>query len=184
MRHFSRLTDIVTCSLTDILASEADPKTALETIIHEMQEGQAGAKRSVTTAQASVERIERELDEHRAQASQWTAKAKEELTAGAEDAARLALIRKKEVDDVIAGLEQQHQAAQATQKHLSTMLRAIEARLAEAQRRYQQLKAGQPTTEADAHETGSLTTQPPPGDARAQQIEDELAALKKELGQG
>ncbi|MCH7685816.1 MAG: PspA/IM30 family protein, partial [Planctomycetes bacterium] len=102
MRHFNRLTDIVTCSLTEILSSAADPQAALQEIIHEMEEGVAGANRSVITAQASVERIERELEEHRSQIEQWTAKAKQELSAGSEDAARLALVRKSEVEDLVA----------------------------------------------------------------------------------
>ena len=131
MRHFNRLTDIVTCSLTEILSSAADPQAALQEIIHEMEEGQAGANRSVATAQASVDRIERELQEHRSQIEQWTAKAKQELIAGAEDAARVALVRKTEVEDVVAGLEQQQQAAITTRDHLTTMQRAIDARLAE-----------------------------------------------------
>ena len=45
MSYFSRLTDIVTCNLTELLAREADPAAALEGIIAEMQEGLAGAKR-------------------------------------------------------------------------------------------------------------------------------------------
>ncbi|MCH7988083.1 MAG: PspA/IM30 family protein [Planctomycetes bacterium] len=185
MRHFNRLTDIVTCSLTEILSSAADPQAALQEIIHEMEEGVAGANRSVTTAQASAERIERELEEHRAQIEQWTDKARQELSAGSEDAARLALMRKSEVEDVVAGLEQQQQAAITTRDHLSTMQRAVEARLAEAQRRLQQLETGQPPGEASLHmtETSDLASTATPNEARKQQIEAELDALKKELEQ-
>ncbi len=186
MRHFNRLTDIVTCSLTEILSSAADPQAALQEIIHEMEEGVAGANRSVTTAQASAERIERELEEHCSRIAQWTTKAKEELSAGAEDAARLALVRKSEVEDVVAGLEQQQQAAVTTRNHLTTMQRAVEARLAEAQRRLQELEAGQPPGESaqQVTETSDLASPVPPNEARQQQIEAELEALKKELGQG
>ncbi len=186
MRHFNRLTDIVTCSLTEILSSAADPHAALQEIIHEMEEGVAGANRSVTTAQASVERIERELEEHRSQIEQWTAKAKQELSAGAEDAARLALMRKSEVEDVVAGLEQQQQAAVTTRNHLTTMQRAIDARLAEAQRRLHQLETGESLNETSLQmtETSDLASPITPNEARQQQIEAELEALKKELGQG
>ena len=186
MRHFNRLTDIVTCSLTEILSSSADPQAALQEIIHEMEEGLAGANRSVITAQASVERIERELDEHRSHIEQWTDKAKQELSSGTEDAARLALVRKAEVEDLVAGLGQQQQAAVTTRNHLTTMQRAIEARLAEAQRRLQQLETGQPLGEAAllVTEIRDLASPVTPNEARQQQIEAELEALKKELGQG
>ena len=42
MSYFSRLTDIVTCSLSDILANEADPAMAIGQIIREMEERRVG----------------------------------------------------------------------------------------------------------------------------------------------
>ena len=39
MSYFSRLTDIVTCNLSEILAKESDPATALKRIVAEMEEG-------------------------------------------------------------------------------------------------------------------------------------------------
>lgn len=183
MSYFHRLTDIVTCSLTEILAQQDDPRAALRQIIHEMEEGLSGARRSVNTAIANTERLTRELAEAQEQIASWTDKARTELAAGREDAARLALLRKTETEDVLAGLRQQEQAAIATRNHLTTTLRAIEARLADARRRLSDLEAGQSPAEAAAEEPAT----PPgttPGDARARQIEDELAALKKELGRG
>ncbi len=51
-------------------------------------------------------------------------------------------MRKKEVEALIAGLEQQRSAAVATCNHLKTTLAALEARLADAERR----RAGLPAT--------------------------------------
>lgn len=180
MNYFSRLTDIVTCSLTEILAKEADPATAIRRIIGEMEEGLAGAQRSVNTATANEERIRGELEEHAAQVDYWMSQAKSELQAGSEEAARTALIRKREIEDLIAGLEQQHQAAIATCEHLSTTLRALEARLAEARRKQQQLE-----TESPPEAKSTLSTSHPAApvnDTRAEQIERELEALRRELG--
>jgi phage shock protein A len=128
MAYFSRLTDIVTCNLTEILSRADDPRRAIEDIIREMDEGLAGAKRSVANATASEQRIHGELEEQRAQAALWASKAKSELRADNEDRARLALVRKQEVEDVIAGLKQQQQAAISTREHLTTALHALEAR--------------------------------------------------------
>ena len=141
MNYFSRLTDIVTCNLNDMLAREADPAAAVKKIIAEMEEGLNGARRSVTTATANEERLGKELAELQGQAEQLTDEARSHLRATDESAARLALIRKQEVADVIAGLEQQRKAAHATRDHLSTTLRALEARLSEARRRQQDLEA-------------------------------------------
>lgn len=183
MAYFSRLTDIVTCSITEILAKSDDPLATIDGIVREMQEGLAGASRSVATAAAAVERISREMAEYGEQVDRWMAEAKAHLAAGEEAEARMALERKQEVADLIAGLEQQHQAAVATRDHLTTTLRALEARLAEAERRRAEMHShrGESPAVADVSESAALSF-PSARDAdRAQRIEEELAALRKEL---
>ncbi len=183
MSYFSRLTDIVTCNLSEILAKEKDPQRAIAQIISEMEEGLAGARRSVKTAANSEEKLSRELAEHRAQIDYWTREAREHLKAGDENQARLDLVRKGEAEDVIAGLEQQLKAAEATREHLTTTLRALEARLADAHRKANQLHSGTESatgsaSNAAAKAAGAAATD----DSRARKIEEELEALKRELG--
>jgi phage shock protein A len=180
MTYFSRLTDIVTCNLTEILSRQADPKAAIETIIREMEEGLAGARRSVTTADASVDRLCREMEELRQQTDYWIRSAKKLLSAGDEEQARLALAQKQEVEDVIAGLEQQHHAAVSTRDHLSTTLRALEGRLAEARRKSQQIACGSPVPAPVEGERAAPSV--PLDENRSRKLESELAALKRELG--
>ena len=175
MTYFSRLTDIVTCNLTKLLADADDQAAALQEIIAEMDAGMAGARRSMQTAQGNEDRIRGEVEEHSRQITHWSNKAKEHLIAGVDDQARLALVRKREVEDLVAGLEQQLLAAEQTREHLATTFRALEARLAEARRRQQ---GG-----ADGEESSGGNTATEPGSAAALEIEDELAALKRELGQ-
>jgi phage shock protein A len=178
MSYFSRLTDIVTCNLTELLAQAEDPLVALEQIIREMEEGLSGAERSVATATASENRLDREIQGHRDQAAHWAGKAKEHLLAGRESEARQCLLRKREIEDLIAGLQQQHQAAVATREHLATMHRALEARLADALRRRTCLREGIPH---DDDRAASLAASPTPADDRASQVNAELEALKREL---
>ncbi|NQV26974.1 MAG: PspA/IM30 family protein [Rhodopirellula sp.] len=175
MTYFSRLTDIVTCNLTRLLEEADDPTAALQEIIAEMEAGMAGAQRSMRTAQGNEDRIRGEVEEHSVQITHWSNKAKEHLIAGAEDQARLALVRKREVDDLVAGLKQQLLAAEQTREHLATTSRALEARLAEARRRQQ--------SGTDDDNTTNATASAEPGSAVSLAIEDELAALKRELGQ-
>lgn len=175
MTYFSRLTDIVTCNLTRLLAEADDPAAALQEIIAEMDAGMAGARRSMQTAQGNENRIRGEVEEHSRQITHWSDKAKEHLVAGAEDQARLALVRKREVEDLVAGLEQQLLAAEQTREHLATTFRALEARLAEARRRQQSSADGEEPADADSGAGSSP--------AASSEIEDELAALKRELGQ-
>jgi phage shock protein A len=111
--------------------------------------------------------------------------AKAELQKGNEAGARTALMRKQEVADLVAGLMQQHAAAIATRDHLQTMLRALEARLTEARRKLRHLEQGLTEEtpiarfEADLDEDFADAQS-----SRADQVEAELAALKKMLNSG
>jgi phage shock protein A len=187
MSFFSRLSDIVSIKLEDLIAEQVDPAAAMTRIVSEIEEGLAGAKRSVAAAGASEERLKTELDERRKQAAWWGNKAREELAADQEEAARQALMRKRETEDLAAGLEQQLAAATSTRDHLSTTMRAIEARLAEARRRQFELqtstatpaathKSAGPSAGSAAHYAGDRT--------RAAQIEAELEALRREIKGG
>lgn len=178
MSYFSRLTDIVSCNLSRLLSEAADPRVAIAEIVLEMQEGLAGARRSVNSASQAEQRLQREIDEHQAQVAAWADKARERLKAGSEDGARQSLLRKREVEDLLAGLQQQHRAAIATREHLATIQRALDARLAEALRRQEELGVAPPSPAPDAH----LIAPSHEGDDRSRQIDAELQALKQELG--
>ncbi len=178
MSYFSRLTDIVTCNLTQLLNEATDPRAAIAEIISEMQEGLAGAQRSVNTAFASEQRFEKEIAEHRQSVVTWTSRAREQLASGSEQDARQSLMRKREVEDLIAGLEQQHKAATATKQHLATIQRALEARLAEAIRKRDDFGVAPPAPTNNRFAIPSVSTV----DERETQIDAELEALKRELG--
>ncbi|MBA3315118.1 MAG: PspA/IM30 family protein [Planctomycetota bacterium] len=177
MTYFSRLTDIVTCNLTDLLKQADDPIATLDEIVLEMEEGLAGARRSVNTAANNAERLRGEIDTHRNQVAIWKESARQAVVGGREDEARIALSRKQELEDVAAGLEQEYGAAVATRDHLETTLRALQARLTDARRKRAEL-----TGEPAPPELASPYAAPEPLGGRNRAIEDELAALKRELG--
>lgn len=189
MTYFSRLTEIVTCNLNTILAESADPLVAIHEIILEMDEGVSGARRSCQTAAANEHRLTTEMDAHRTQIAFWSARAREELVKKNDDQAREALIRKREIEDLVAALHQQQQAATATREHLQTTLRALEARLADARRKEMELASTAPLVETrllDTQSTANATLRKveldvPVDEQRAAQIEDELEALRKEM---
>ena len=178
MSYFTRLTDIVTCNLSDLLDGESDPQVAITQIIVEIERGVASAERSMTTASSTRERLRRELDEHRERIDHWNDQARNWLKTGDERQARLSLICKSEVEDLVAGLTQQLDAAIATCDHMSTTFRALQTRLAEAGRRKQGLAQGATLAESETvvpREPESVDS------ARAERIEDELSRLRAEL---
>ena len=82
MPHFSRLTDIVTCSLTEILDESEDPQTTLREVIDEMEEGLSSARRVARTSAANRDRLQSDIDGHSGQMTAWVEKAKTELSSG------------------------------------------------------------------------------------------------------
>lgn len=184
MSYFSRLTDIVTCNLTELLAEATDPGATLEEIIAEMRRGVSGAQRSVKTAATNEEQIRMEIEEHAGQVQYWAQQARQELEHSNENEARHALRRKREVEDLIAGLKREHDSARETLSNLSTTLHALEARLADAIRRRAALSGDEhAAADADAECDAQHAAEPPAiNQLRDEEIEAELAALKREIG--
>ncbi|MEW4486845.1 PspA/IM30 family protein [Thalassoglobus sp. JC818] len=179
MPYFSRLTDIVTCNLTSILEHADDKEAVLKEIIFEMTEGLAGAERSVGTASTNVSRLEVEIGEQRQQAEQWVLEAQNALASGNENQARSALERKHEVEDLIAGLEQQLAAAVSTRDHLKTILNALQARLADGRRRLRSLDSE--TQEADVASSTGADPETPAVAEKKSKVDAELEALRKQM---
>jgi phage shock protein A len=177
MPHFSRLTDIVTCNLTALLKESSDPRATLEEIIREMKEGVAGAQRSAATAAKNLEKVETEITEQKSQVDYWMQKARDQLGKKDESQARQSLMRKKEVEALIAGLEQQRHAALTTRDHLQTTLAALRARLHDAERRLQGLGSeSEPTARKASGSSPAATNE-------WAEVDRELAELRRELGQ-
>lgn len=184
MPYFSRLTDIVTCNLTSLLEASENPREALREVIHEMEQGITGAQRSMRTAADNEERLRSEIDEQRRQASIWLMEARQHLSDNDEASARADLLRKHEVENLIAGLEMQLKAATATRTHLTTTYHALEARLADARRRLVALEAGQSPGQTDASLAGAAGKGGTAADRPVDLIDLELAALRRELDAG
>ena len=182
MSFFNRLTDIITCNLSQLLEREADPEAALEEMIREMERGVESAHRTLKTAADQENRVREQLEEQVRLVDKWDKRARQALTDGNENHARDALARKQEHLALVKGLEPEHQSALRTLDDRQTTLRALEARLADAQRKQAQLRSGEieepDSSPAESHEPVVMQ------DSRAEQIEAELEALKRELGQG
>ncbi|REJ71021.1 MAG: hypothetical protein DWQ29_24435 [Planctomycetota bacterium] len=178
MPYFNRLTDIVTCSLTNLLNDADDPQAALAEIIAEIREGVAGAERSSRTAARNVERMTSEIEEQGREVTRWVEAARQHLEEGQEDQARQSLLRKREVEDLIAALEEQRRAAEATHLHLQTTLSALQARLADAARRLSGLQGEAKEPEAFVTTSNRENTS---SDPRMAAVEAELSELRKSL---
>lgn len=181
MSHFNRLTDIVTCNLTSLLEGVPDQQETLREIIHEMEEGQKGAQRSVRTANIQLSELEQEIVDHRQMIEYWQEKTRSLLASDSDAEARAALVRRRETEDLLAGLETQHQAAKSTVQQLQTTSRALDARLADARRRLMEL-SGHAT--AQGHSASGIPDATQLETERDAEIEEELQRMKRELEEG
>ena len=179
MPHFSRLTDIITCSLTEILNAAADPATTLQEMIGEMEEGLAACRRNVRTSTSNSKRLTREIAEYEAQVLVWKDRAKHNLADSDEDAARNSLRRKVELEDLIAGLRPELEAADSASEHMLRIQKALEARHSEALRKLEEL-TGQPPAIRWESETAVLSATAAT-QKRSSVVEAELEALRREM---
>lgn len=183
MTYYSRLSDIVSYRIEDLLAESPDRRGAIARIVSEIRDGLTGAQRSVAGAQKSVDRLLGELAERQGQSEALNAEARQQLVSGHESAARQTLLRRRECLDLLAGIEQQLVAARSTHEHLQTILRAVEVRLAEALRLQADLQSGMLVLAAmNNSPEKSLSNTPPIESARMQLVEEDLLALRRELG--
>ncbi len=180
MPYFTRLTDIVTCSLTEILNESGDAEVTLREVIREMEQGLSGARRSARTANNNRSRIQRDIEEHTAQMEQWVTRAREAVEASREDDAREALTRKVELEDLLDGLKPELDAAAKTHEHMLRIQKALEARHSEALRRLSEI-TGAPAEIQLESETAVHAVAQSQQD-RQNEVEAELEALKKQLG--
>lgn len=180
MPYFSRLTDIVTCSLTEILDESDDPQATLKEVLEEMEEGLTSARRVAKTSKANRERMQKEIDAHTEQMNGWLDKAKSSLQAGDESAARDSLTRKVEVEDLIDGLKPELDAAESNYQNMLRIQKALEARHSEALRRLTDLTGEPAEIRLESETAVHAITQSQ--QEKSCEVEAELEALRKQMG--
>lgn len=179
MPHFSRLTEIITCSLTEILETAVDPRKTLAEIIDEMNEGLSACRRNVRGSSTNSDRLQKEIADYEFQIAEWKDRARHSLSQSDEDAAREALRRKVEVENLVAGLRPELEAAEAARQNMLRIQKALEARHAEAIRRMEEM-TGEPLLQRMESETAEVSASAAL-QQRAHDVEAELEALKREL---
>ncbi len=145
---FSRISDVITANISDLIDRVEDPEKMIKQIIREMEENIGLAKEGVVDAIASEKTLQQNVDRHRREAKTWQENARTALKDGKEDLARQALIRKNEHDTILKSLEPALESAQGTSASHKTQLSALDAKLDEAKRKRGALVARQRAAEA------------------------------------
>ncbi|AEV15073.1 MAG: PspA/IM30 family protein [Thermus sp.] len=148
MNLLDRIGRLIRANLNDLLRRAEDPEKILEQALGDMKEALKEAREQVAAALAEGKRLEREVESHLQEAALWEEKAKEALGAGREDLAKEALRRRKRALDLAEGFKQQLAEQRALSERLLTQLKALEAKIDEAESRKKLLLARKKGVEA------------------------------------
>ncbi|RTG95685.1 phage shock protein A [Thermus scotoductus] len=191
MTLLDRLSRLIRANLSDLLRRAEDPEKIINQALEDMKEALREAREQVAAAMAEGKRLEREVESHLKEAALWEEKAKEALKAGREDLAKEALRRRKRALDLAEGFKQQAEEQKALIERLMTQLKALEAKIDEAEARKKLLlarKKGVEAAEAVRRMESKLDAHPAleafeEMEARILSMEDRHEALKELDGQ-
>ena len=134
MGIFTRVSDIVSANLNDIVERFESPETMLCQAIREMDCAIARTMEATAKAIADERLIEHELARHREQSAVLLACARAAVIRSDESAARRALIRRQEHEKLVAALDDQLVRVRSTTGKIRRQLDAMRFRRMEAQR--------------------------------------------------
>jgi phage shock protein A len=138
---FSRLGDIISANLNDLLDRMENPEKMLKQLLGEMERAVQQGKEALVEAITAERRLEKEIGHYKARAAEWEAKAVEAVKKGRDDLARKALELQTESEDILSALEGELAAAQKNTDAARTQLRGLQAKYQEAKRKQASLAA-------------------------------------------
>jgi phage shock protein A len=148
MNLLDRISRLIRANLNDLLRRAEDPEKIIEQALLDMKKALKEAREQVAAAMAEAKRLEREVESHLKEAALWEEKAKEALKAGREDLAKEALRRRKRALDLAEGFKAQLEEQKGLTDRLMTQLKALEAKIDEAEARKKLLLARKKGVEA------------------------------------
>jgi phage shock protein A len=157
MAVFDRIGTIIRANLNDLLTRAEDPEKIINQTLMDMRQAQYEARMEVAEAIAEGKRLERDQQRHAAEVDTWMEKAEQALRAERDDLAREALKRKQSSSDLAVGLKEQLDAHQTMVERLKTQLRALDAKIGEAERKRQLLIARQKRAEAQRSVSAAMS---------------------------
>jgi len=158
MGIFSRLRTLIAANINALIGKAEKPEKMLNQLIIEMNEQLIESKRAVAMAIADEKKLEREKDNQFAQSKEWERKAMLAVTAGKDDLAKEALLRKQEYDNSSAEYQKQWEAQKNSVEHLKESLKELQSKIEEAQRKKNLLIARAKRAEAQQKIQDTIST--------------------------
>ena len=141
MKIFSRIGDIISANLNDMVDGLENPEKMLRQAVREMETTIDNSRESIAKMMAGQKMIKRELEKNRQQAETWVGRAESAVTDNNDGLARKAIARKQEHTKLVIALEEEQSESEKTVSTLRRQLSAMQVKLAEAKRRLVTLSA-------------------------------------------
>ena len=135
MGIFSRISDIINSNINALLDSAEDPEKMVRLVIQEMEETLVEVRTNSARLLADKKELNRRFERLVKQSSDWQSKAELALGKGREDLAKLALIEKSEVNDIIEAIESDKAKLGETLNKLTDDIELLQLKLNEAKSR-------------------------------------------------
>ena len=135
MGIFSRISDIINSNINALLDSAEDPEKMVRLVIQEMEETLVEVRTNSARLLADKKELNRRFERLVKQSSDWQSKAELALSKGREDLAKLALIEKSEVNDIIETIESDKAKLEETLNKLTDDIELLQLKLNEAKAR-------------------------------------------------
>jgi len=130
-----RIRDLLSANINAMLDKAEDPEKMVNEYLRQMQDELYEAKTTVAAAMADESKLSRLWTTNDALAEEWESKAEAALTAGKEDLAKQALIRRRGYQGLAVTYKEQYESQAEQVAELQDALEKLEARIAEARAR-------------------------------------------------
>ena len=135
MGIFSRISDIINSNINVLLDSAEDPEKMVRLVIQEMEETLVEVRTNSARLLADKKELTRRFERLVKQSSDWQSKAEMALAKGREDLAKLALIEKAVVNDIIEAVESDRFKLEETLDKLTEEIEQLQLKLNDAKAR-------------------------------------------------
>jgi len=148
MNLVDRFSRLVKSNLNDLANKLEDPEKVLEQAVQDMQKDLVKVRQAYAEVSASTKRMEEQIKLAEAEGAKWYERAQLALTKGEEELAREALTRRKQQLEMADSLKEQVEGQQSSISSLYESMKELEAKMAEAKAKKDQIIARARTAKA------------------------------------
>lgn len=135
MGMLKRISRVFKAKVNNALDRAEDPEKLLSQVIMDMNQQLIESKKSVASAIADEKKLERQMRSNQASAREWEEKARLAVKAGKDDLAKEALVRMQEYNENYKQYREQWEIQHNSVEKLKTVLKQLQRKIDEAQRK-------------------------------------------------